>query len=319
MLVCHSFIALYAIRDIKAVDKLAMFYVSEDLFLWIKNIERDCFDKTIYNVNAMIMLKESLRSVTMDLVAQHPSMKKFKTEIIEALVLSNELDEIFTVGEFEFESCADEIVEKFIDYYTNLSMNDSINYKCCQLQQSYGNSSANVTFRLGVQTGAMASVMRKKLADYMAENQKLKAKEKERKEKESNTKKKAKAIKLQEKEKRNAEIQSAKLAKAKLKETIPKRKTGENGFENIDLGGHVQCDSCDQWFLYPAEYGNTIPSGDIPWYCSEAMWDPLRVAECPAQAHLDSNDVSVNEEDEDEDDDNDEDEESKKEMNDMIE
>jgi hypothetical protein len=110
--------------------------------------------------------------------------------------------------------------------------------------------------------------------------------------------------------------------KQQRKSEATKKRKGTKDDIEIDLGGDVECNGCKEWFAYPADYANTIPAGDIPWYCHEALWELFPVAICPRYAHKDDNDVSIDsdEDDSDEDDPDEDDEvESNIEMNKMIE
>ena len=112
--------------------------------------------------------------------------------------------------------------------------------------------------------------------------------------------------------------------KLQKKNEATKKRKGKEIEDNteIELDGDVECNGCKEWFAYPADHANTIPPGDTPWYCHEALWELFPVAICPKYAIRDDNDVSIDsdENDSDEDDSEKDDEvESNVEMNKMIE
>jgi hypothetical protein len=289
-----------------------MIYVTEDLFRWVVDIEKEILARTIFSANAIIMLKDTLRHVTIDLVTEHKSMIRFKHEITRALESTNSLSDT------EIESYAQKIVVKFIDFYINIAMNDGVNYNYMKLRENYDTCNANLSFRKQVQVGSVDQKLKKALDTI----KKLDAKEKKRKEEIKKLKESEKKRKEEKKAKDALEKENLKCERARKQKDIDKAKANkatekannsnsssanESLIENIN---QVCCDGCDVWFHYPKDFEEAVNECD-KWFCHYATWG-YHPEICPALANADSNtnDVSDGEDDDEEDEEDEENGES---------
>jgi len=287
------------------VDK--MIYINDELFRWVKDIENDILSKTIFNANAIISLKDSLRPVTIELCLSHPSFQKF----YETLLIELEHNDQIVEMNYDLKKFTSKFINKFIDYYMNVAMNDIIDYNSCLLRQSNGKNSNTQSFRQSIASGEV----KEKLFKAMSKNKELKEKLKKNNENAKLLKEKNKALKIKEKEERKAKALAAadlKLAnsnknKKKKKNSLQDDDTIDNDIDIVD--GWVYCDGCEDWFQYPAKYAETIPLGDELWYCHDAQWFDIPVLKCPSfeKSSTSNNDVCLSDLEDDDDDANDND------------